>query len=1587
MLSYFTDNYPNELPVISVADSLSNLGLEEHLHEQSSPLRGSPLLLPLLDAVKCWVEAHPLSFTQPGATQTEQKTDRRTEEMTKSHKNSKPKRSEKSPKKKQPADAYDDPIGVSVTPNKRVKAKGKKDTQHEEEELSKKQRMRPATEVISRIQWDPDLPAGDFTVGYLDRFTGIIEKPFDAFYWEDISSVGATVLAIPRHRIQYFKYRNEIVWDKRVQLDNFFGSRGQKTIQDIVARSEKEQPSSTEASKGSTVEVIMDEEDEDDDVMLASGAGQYHSTKNRPSHFICIQVTDEAVRSQVQKVQQNITKYVPQLSDGCHPPTSLHVTLCMLKLRHEQDKVVAKEVMRRCQGQLVSLLPRCLQLVFEGVGNFRNRLVYVKVREEPALTKLVEFLMEQLQLAGIQTPGNHDKFTPHMTIVKLSRPLCRELHTDSINPSSYESFLDTHFGEQCMKEIFLCSIADSKESDGFYLRLATVSNSLLALSPSVGDLVKEQLVRLSERGYLTEYERDQQLQEISSAIQNADHEKFETVVSELLFLNKEADTLEAMAGKSTVVILRGLPGSGKSHLAEDCTETKTDPSQVAIVSADDFFLRDGHYEFVASQAYKAHQHCIQQLLDALLAKTKLIVIDNTNSRIWEYRLYLYLSEILGCKCHVLEIPCPTTAVAEKFGRRNQHSVGLQAVTNMFKRWEEDKKALLVPPTIAYPFERPRQMAPFSLLALCHDTPVSNLDQFKASEGLIAVYVGVFLSVESQWNLLCSFPPAHPHLHASHVTIVFQPSHAQLSRLPVGRKVTVKVVGSADNGRIQAVAVELPRKLTSTNKVPHITISTEEGVPPKLADSLLQSQLVRCSQTVSLEGVIGVVFREATKEELDGVPAPPEIPAARNFVTITTSSELKQLLPSVVFPCSQQPSEEDTTEPSQQKSAAENITIVTGDVSVTKLFIFDFDGTLFDPPGPVDGRREYERLTRTKWPHKGWLGWPASLLPPLKVLPGPALPEFHSHHGCAGSLTVLLTGRIENTRQGVLSVMENAQLFPHRVILKPDMTDLSTADFKVKAVKQLLKEFPGVTLLKFWDDLPKNIAAMQWLSQTTSGEVHFELIDATRMQTAVSPIPTKQLKVSTKNPLLPQQSPLVTHLTSYGLLPTRDYKLAVHEGVEFLSTQFAQLVSYAGTPTDIAHLFGSQPLGRRSDVDLCLLAPATASPMEWITRFSTQLEACGMSYLHVGHSSRCPRLTVLLQFAETPSIEFDVVVAVVEEQAFSKPALGGLSPSQIAKLRKSNDSQSKAALAGMLFLERVEHAVGDVVTMEEFGVVVEMIVQLLVAKRQKGNAFSSIRTFHVVQLLADFIQSHSAELGESSSPDSVLQSFVAHVSQLSLDKWITLVGDTVPESYIPELMTVFQAAGSLLTEENGHPSSTCYAELLQRTEFPPKDHTTVGIKLSGSNNVLKWKARTIIEARLPTYIRQLISMGLHVARDTCSNVRDVDQFCFAVPSLKSARETLQSVLRPFWNELSEYRKKQGLQMQLTFGQPSTNSSPAQSKQFLDQVHSFASSTDKELHLPSTLTGHDRLLVHEAAERLGLQHTTVSSGKTKHIVLRK
>ena len=88
-------------------------------------------------------------------------------------------------------------------------------------------RMRPVGDVVNRIMYDDSFDAEHFVVGYTDRFEGVLERAFTEFNWVSaLCDVRLEELAVPHHRVVYFKYNGLLVWDRRTRTDNIFGSSG-----------------------------------------------------------------------------------------------------------------------------------------------------------------------------------------------------------------------------------------------------------------------------------------------------------------------------------------------------------------------------------------------------------------------------------------------------------------------------------------------------------------------------------------------------------------------------------------------------------------------------------------------------------------------------------------------------------------------------------------------------------------------------------------------------------------------------------------------------------------------------------------------------------------------------------------------------------------------------------------------------------------------------------------------------------------------------------------------------------------------------------------------------------------------------------------------------------------------------------------------------------------------------------------------------------------------------------------------------------------------------------------------------------------
>lgn len=89
-----------------------------------------------------------------------------------------------------------------------------------------------------------------------------------------------------------------------------------------------------------------------------------------------------------------------------------------------------------------------------------------------------------------------------------------------------------------------------------------------------------------------------------------------------------------MENKKRCIVLRGLPGSGKS------TFTSQLGGEAIVCSADHYFERSGIYVFDPKMLFLAHRICRNKFEAAIDAGAPLVVVDNTNIKYKDWKDYL-----------------------------------------------------------------------------------------------------------------------------------------------------------------------------------------------------------------------------------------------------------------------------------------------------------------------------------------------------------------------------------------------------------------------------------------------------------------------------------------------------------------------------------------------------------------------------------------------------------------------------------------------------------------------------------------------------------------------------------------------------------------------------------------------------------------------------------------------------------------------------------------------------------------------------------------------------------------------------------
>lgn len=141
-----------------------------------------------------------------------------------------------------------------------------------------------------------------------------------------------------------------------------------------------------------------------------------------------------------------------------------------------------------------------------------------------------------------------------------------------------------------------------------------------------------------------------------------------------------------------VIIMRGLPGGGKSFKANQINEYLIKEGYtVAYCSNDDYpgyYENAEHsYQWSEEKVKKAIKYCEAEFDAAIAAKKDIIIVDNTHITHKSYSYYKEGAERAGYEVSFNVIK-PRQEDLTLYAKRNKHKVHMGILTRMFRSWQD-----------------------------------------------------------------------------------------------------------------------------------------------------------------------------------------------------------------------------------------------------------------------------------------------------------------------------------------------------------------------------------------------------------------------------------------------------------------------------------------------------------------------------------------------------------------------------------------------------------------------------------------------------------------------------------------------------------------------------------------------------------------------------------------------------------------------------------------------------------------------------------------------------------------------------------
>lgn len=142
-----------------------------------------------------------------------------------------------------------------------------------------------------------------------------------------------------------------------------------------------------------------------------------------------------------------------------------------------------------------------------------------------------------------------------------------------------------------------------------------------------------------------------------------------------------------------LILLRGLPGCGKTSFAKFLKSQSTQDNQIAIYSVNSFFeQKDGQYIFDGRRVRDSKKKAYSSVTSMMKESTPVIIVDDYHVTISDVKPYIEDAESHDYNVEIVEVKTPWCMNVEELEKRcitNGHSVSKDVIESMKRRWFDD----------------------------------------------------------------------------------------------------------------------------------------------------------------------------------------------------------------------------------------------------------------------------------------------------------------------------------------------------------------------------------------------------------------------------------------------------------------------------------------------------------------------------------------------------------------------------------------------------------------------------------------------------------------------------------------------------------------------------------------------------------------------------------------------------------------------------------------------------------------------------------------------------------------------------------